>query len=97
MNTNEKTKLEESLNLVDFGPCKDSGRPQDWISVAGPMCKHCVGSEDVNLAAARIIAKAYRDSRAMLERCELWLSTAPEGRKMQLECQRILMEIDAKP
>ena len=26
----------------------------------------------------------------MLYRCEAWFSTLPEGRKMQLECQRIL-------
>ena len=28
--------------------------------------------------------------RDMLKRCEMWLSTIPEGRKMQLECQRVL-------
>jgi hypothetical protein len=26
----------------------------------------------------------------MLARCEMWLSTAPDGRAMQLECQRAL-------
>ena len=32
------------------------------------------------------------ECREMLKRCELWLSTAPEGRKMQLECQRVLSQ-----
>ena len=31
------------------------------------MCAHCVGTEDVNLAAARIIAAAYK---------ELWFALA---------------------
>jgi hypothetical protein len=52
--------LDDALALVDFGPCKTADRPQDWINVAGPMCKHCEGVEDVNLAAARIIADEYR-------------------------------------
>ena len=54
--------LEAALALVDFGPCRD-GDPADWINVASPMCAHCIGSEDVNLAAARIIAAEYRKSR----------------------------------
>ena len=59
--------LQNALALVDFGPCRDAARPQDWINVAGPMCAHCVGTEDVNLAAARIIAAAYK---------ELWFALA---------------------
>ena len=54
--------LELALALVDFGACRD-GDPADWINVASPMCAHCIGSEDVNLAAARIIAAEYRKSR----------------------------------
>lgn len=30
------------------------------------------------------------ECREMLKRCEMWLSTIPEGRQMQLECQRVL-------
>jgi len=30
------------------------------------------------------------ECREMLKRCEMWLSTIPEGRTMQLECQRVL-------
>lgn len=26
----------------------------------------------------------------MLERCEMWLSTAPEGRAMQVACQSVI-------
>ena len=28
--------------------------------------------------------------REMLERCEMWLSTAPDGRAMQLACQEVI-------
>jgi hypothetical protein len=52
--------LRDALALVDFGPCKTADRPQDWMNVASPMCAHCEGVEDVNLAAARIIAAEYR-------------------------------------
>jgi hypothetical protein len=58
--------LADALALVDFGACRDSGRPAKWIEVAEPMCAHCKGSEDVNLAAARIIADAYRDTLRIL-------------------------------
>jgi hypothetical protein len=33
---------------------------------------------------------ALQDLLGMLIRCEIWFSTLPEGRKMQLECQRII-------
>lgn len=52
-------QLKDALALVDFGACRD-GDPADWTNVASPMCAHCIGLEDVNLAAARIIADAYR-------------------------------------
>ena len=52
--------LDAALALVDFGPCRGAERPQDWINVASPMCALCEGLEDVNLAAARIIAAEYR-------------------------------------
>ena len=59
--------LDDALALVDFGPCKTANRPQDWINVAGPMCAHCEGVEDVNLAAARIIAAEYRNVLKILK------------------------------
>jgi hypothetical protein len=52
--------LDAALALVDFGPCQRSERPQDWVKVARPMCAHCEELEDVNFAAARIIAAEYR-------------------------------------
>ena len=58
--------LDAALALVDFGPCRD-GDPADWINVASPMCAHCIGTEDVNLAAARIIAAEYRKAQAVIE------------------------------
>lgn len=62
--------LDAALALVDFGPCRGAERPQDWINVAGPMCAHCEGVEDVNLAAARIIAAEYRKALAVIESIE---------------------------
>ena len=59
--------LDAALALVDFGPCRGAERPQDWINVAGPMCAHCEGVEDVNLAAARIIAAEYRNMLKILK------------------------------
>ena len=62
--------LDDALALVDFGPCRGSKRPQDWVNLAGPMCDHCEGEEDVNLAAARIIAAEYRKALAVIEAIE---------------------------
>ena len=62
--------LDAALALADFGPCRGAERPQDWINVAGPMCAHCEGVEDVNLAAARIIAAEYREALAVIESIE---------------------------
>ena len=62
--------LDAALALVDFGPCRGAERPQDWINVAGPMCAHCERAEDVNIAAARIIAAEYRKALAVIEAIE---------------------------
>jgi hypothetical protein len=62
--------LDAALALVDFGPCRGAERPQYWINVAGPMCAHCEGVEDVNLAAARIIAAEYRKALSVIETIE---------------------------
>lgn len=64
------TPLEDALALVDFGPCRSAERPQDWMIVASPMCAHCVGTENVDQAAARIIAEAYRKTLAVVESIE---------------------------
>ena len=36
-------QLADALALVDFGPCREADRPQDWINVAAPMCAYCRG------------------------------------------------------
>jgi hypothetical protein len=59
--------LADALALVEFGPCRDAARPQDWMAVASPMCQHCEGTEDVNFAAARIIAAEYRNVLEILK------------------------------
>jgi len=56
-----------SLALVDFGPCKESGQPADWVKVASPMCEYCDDGENVDFAAARILAGEVRFLRAALE------------------------------
>lgn len=63
------SELSDALALVDFGACRD-GDPAEWINVASPMCKHCKGTEDVNLAAARIIAVEYRRLESTLSAIE---------------------------
>jgi hypothetical protein len=55
----EEQQLKDALALVDFGSCRD-GDPADWINVASPMCAHCIGTEYINLAAARIVTAEYR-------------------------------------
>jgi hypothetical protein len=106
MNTPTKEQIEAALNcalaLVDFGACRD-GDPADWINVASPMCDHCIGSEDVNLAAARILAAAYREKCKEVQQihkdlgCELrdpngtiWEHTA----KMQIEIAKAQKQRD---
>jgi len=63
---NENQQLKDALALVDFGACRD-GNPADWINVASPMCAHCIGTEDINLAAARIVTAEYRKLLAKKE------------------------------
>jgi hypothetical protein len=65
------TPLQDALNLVDFGPCRGHNRSQDWIGVAAPMTKHCTSRvEDINLAAARIIADELKRAWKILEKIE---------------------------
>jgi hypothetical protein len=59
--------LVDALALVEFGPCRDAARPQDWMAVASPMCQHCEGTEDVNFAAARILAAEYKRLSAWIK------------------------------
>jgi hypothetical protein len=50
------TPLTASLELVSFEQATGSSSPKDWMKVALPMCQYCRECEDVNMAAARIIA-----------------------------------------
>ena len=86
MNSNQ---LSDAMRLVQCSPRK-SEDAQVWWAAARAMTKHCQGLEDVTEAAARIIAESRIEMMEMIQRCEMWLSTIPEGRKMQLECQRVL-------
>jgi len=53
--------LSDALALVDFGPCRGSAEPAKWMLFAGPMCAHCADLENVDQAAARILAAAYKE------------------------------------
>lgn len=50
----------DALALVNFGTEKTS----DWLNVAGPMCAHCIGTENVDQAAGRILAAEIERLRA---------------------------------
>ncbi len=62
--------LRDALALVDFGPCRSHPAPSQWLMVSAPMCAHCVGIENVDQAAGRIIAAEYRRLEAVLEAIE---------------------------
>lgn len=76
----EEQQLKDALALVDFGACRD-GDPADWINVASPMCDHCIGLEDVNLAAARIITDAYRKRVNWQERYDHLVESLPKNKR----------------
>lgn len=63
MKTTEANKpdpaLKDALELIRVGPRRDSD-PAAWIAAASKMCKHCLGSEDVTEAAARITANTLK-------------------------------------
>jgi len=55
--------VEQALALIDFGPCRSHPQPGEWFKVSAPMCAHCIGIENVDQAAGRIIAAEYRRIR----------------------------------
>lgn len=46
----------DALALVDAGPLMSA----EWLEASIPMCKHCEAHEDVDQAAARILASELR-------------------------------------
>jgi hypothetical protein len=48
--------LQAALALVDVGPAKT----QEWMICASAMCQFCRPGEDVDQAAARILAAEVR-------------------------------------
>ena len=57
----------------------------------GLATKQSGGSPDQRIAEAnaRLIAAAP-DLLDVVQRCEMWLSTAPDGRAMQMVCQAVI-------
>ncbi len=54
-------QIEAALALVDVGPAKNL----QWMACAVPMSKYCLPHEDVDQAAARILAAEVRRLRAL--------------------------------
>ena len=53
----------DALALVDAGPMKTV----EWMLCATPMCRHCRPHEDVDQAAARILAGEVRRLRQLAQ------------------------------
>ena len=58
------TSTHDALALVDVGPLKTA----EWMERSVPMCKWCEKGEDVDQAAARILAKEVRRLREVMEK-----------------------------
>jgi N-acetylglucosamine kinase-like BadF-type ATPase len=52
-----RSDIRDALAFVDHGPVKDT----DWANLAYGMTKHCQEGENMDMAAARILARAYRE------------------------------------
>ena len=46
------SEVKDAMALVKYG----TGRASEWMNVAEPMCAHCIGRENVDQAAGRILA-----------------------------------------
>ena len=51
--------LGDALALIALGPQR-SANAVEWCRVSLEMCKHCKGTENVNEAAARIVAERMK-------------------------------------
>jgi hypothetical protein len=51
--------LDDALALIALGPQR-SANAVEWCRVSLEMCKHCKGTENVNEAAARIVAERMK-------------------------------------
>lgn len=51
--------LDDALALIAIGPQR-SANAVEWCRVSLEMCKHCKGTENVNEAAARILAERMK-------------------------------------
>ena len=69
----------DALALVDAGPIKTA----KWMLCVTPMCRHCLPCEDVDQAAARILAGEVRRLRGEIK--ELLYMTRTGATKEQLD------------
>lgn len=94
-----REEFEEAMgaHLHTPGPWGLSKNVEIWIK-AGPVHVATVPRAhdgDWSEANARLIAAAP-ELLEVVQRCELWFSTAPEGRAMQLVCQAAIEKINGK-
>jgi hypothetical protein len=73
----------EPCSITSTGRC-------DTITATGNKINEISRHLDDAMAKAEKMKTAIKDMEDMLIRCEGWFSTIAEGRKMQLECQRVI-------
>lgn len=56
--------LSDAIALIKIGP----GQTVEWLKVAGPMCAHCIGRENVDQAAGRIVLAELTKLRGIIAR-----------------------------
>lgn len=79
-----------ALALVDAGPKKT----ERWMEKASAMCRYCNKGEDVDQAAARILAIVAQQLRTALEHCyEITADPAKHGRYMTAQDREIIREV----
>lgn len=79
-----------ALALVEAGPKK----PERWMEKATAMCRYCNKGEDVDQAAARILAIVAQQLRTALEHCyEVTADPAKHGRYLTAQDREIIREV----
>jgi hypothetical protein len=79
----------DTLSSVTGGSDNGKGWTTLMVEIGG------LAKVDEQEANARLIAAAP-ELLEMLERCEMWLSAAPDGRAMQLACQAVIVKATGK-
>jgi hypothetical protein len=79
-----------ALALVEAGPMKT----ERWMEKASAMCRYCRKGEDVDQAAARILAIVAQQLRTALEHFyEVTADPAKHGRYLTAQDREIIREV----